>query len=50
MPLIDILISYQLPFPKDTLDETVIPNALRTDEREWVLQAENVWLRPLCLK
>ena len=49
MPLDDILIPYQLPFPKDAHDETVIPNALGTGEREWVLQAAIVWLRPLCL-
>lgn len=40
---------YQLPFPKDALSEIVIPDAVTTDERLWVPQAENVWFRPLCL-
>jgi quercetin dioxygenase-like cupin family protein len=45
----DTRMPYQLPFPKDALDEIVIPNAIPTDERLWVPQAENVWFRPLCL-
>lgn len=40
---------YQLPFPKDALEEIVIPGAIATDERLWVPQAENVSFRPLCL-
>lgn len=40
---------YQLPFPKDALEEIVVPNAVPEDERIWVPQAENVWFRPLCL-
>lgn len=40
---------YQLPFPKDALDEIVIPNAAAADDKLWVPQAENVWFRPLCL-
>lgn len=40
---------YQLPFPKDALEEIVIPSAVPTDERIWVPQAPNVWFRPLCL-
>ena len=40
---------YQLPFPEHALEEIVIPNAIPEDERLWVLQAENVWFRPLCL-
>ncbi|WP_299949463.1 2,4'-dihydroxyacetophenone dioxygenase family protein [uncultured Ruegeria sp.] len=40
---------YQLPFPSDALDEIVIPQAIATDERIWVPQAENVSFRPLCL-
>lgn len=40
---------YQLPFPKDALEEIVIPNSIPTDERLWVPQAENVWFRPFCL-
>ncbi len=37
---------YQLPFPKDALEEIVVPNAVPEDERIWVPQAENVWFRP----
>lgn len=40
---------YQLPFPKDAMEEIVVPNAVPEDERVWVPQAENVWFRPLCL-
>ena len=40
---------YQLPFPKDALEEIVVPKAVPEDERIWVPQAENVWFRPLCL-
>lgn len=40
---------YQMPFPKDALEEIVVPNAVPEDERIWVPQAENVWFRPLCL-
>ena len=40
---------YQLPFPKDALEEIVVPSAVPEDERIWVPQAENVWFRPLCL-
>ena len=40
---------YQLPFPKDALQEIVIPDGMPQDDRVWVPQAENVWFRPLCL-
>jgi quercetin dioxygenase-like cupin family protein len=40
---------YQLPFPVEALPEIVIPDAIPADDRVWVLQAENVWFRPLCL-
>jgi quercetin dioxygenase-like cupin family protein len=40
---------YQLPFPPDAQEEIVIPDAIATDERVWVPQAENVSFRPLCL-
>ena len=40
---------YQLPFPREAQKEIVIPNAASEDERLWVPQAENVWIRPLCL-
>jgi 2,4'-dihydroxyacetophenone dioxygenase len=40
---------YQLPFPRGTASEIVIPAALPNDERVWVPQMENVWFRPLCL-
>lgn len=45
----DALTPYQLPFPKDALEEIVIPKAIPEDERVWVPQAENVAFRPLCL-
>ena len=40
---------YQLPFPKEALEEIVVPDAVPEDERVWVPQGENVWFRPLCL-
>ncbi|MEM9394564.1 MAG: 2,4'-dihydroxyacetophenone dioxygenase family protein [Pseudomonadota bacterium] len=40
---------YQLPFPQDAQEEIVIPEAVTSDERIWVPQAENVSFRPLCL-
>ena len=40
---------YQLPFPKDALEEIVVPNAIPEDERIWVPQTETVSFRPLCL-
>ena len=40
---------YQLPFPQEAADEIVIPDAIASDERIWVPQAENVSFRPLCL-
>jgi quercetin dioxygenase-like cupin family protein len=45
----DPRIPYQLPNPPDALAEIVIPQAIPSDERLWVPQAENVWFRPLCL-
>lgn len=45
----DAMTPYQLPFPKEALDEIVIPNAAECDERLWVPQAPNVSFRPLCL-
>jgi len=45
----DKRVPYQLPFPKDAQTEIVIPEAIATDERVWVPQAENVSFRPLCL-
>jgi 2,4'-dihydroxyacetophenone dioxygenase len=42
-------IPYRHPQPKESFPELVIPNAVPTDERLWVPQAENVWFRPLCL-
>ena len=45
----DAMMPYQLPFPKDALEEIVVPNAIPEDERLWVPQAENVSFRPLCL-
>ncbi len=40
---------YQQPQPAEMLPDLVVPNAIPTDERIWVPQAENVWFRPLCL-
>ena len=45
----DPMTPYQLPFPKDALEEIVVPNAIPDDERIWVPQAPNVWFHPLCL-
>ncbi len=42
-------VAYRHPQPKESPPEIVIPNAIPTDERLWVPQAENVWFRPLCL-
>ena len=46
---VDPLTPYQLPFPKEALDEIVIPDAMPKDDRLCVPQAENAWFRPLCL-
>lgn len=40
---------YQLPFPKDALEEIVIPHAIPEDERVWVPQTDCVSFRPLYL-
>jgi len=40
---------YQLPMPRETLADIVIPDAIPADERIWVPQGDNVWFRPLCL-
>ena len=40
---------YRHPQPEYSPPEIVIPDAMPTDERLWVPQAENVWFRPLCL-
>src|SRR3546814_10071654 len=45
----DPMTPYQYANPPDALPEIVIPNAIPSDERLWVPQAENVWFRPLCL-
>ena len=45
----DELTPYQLDFPKEALPEIFVKDALTTDERMWVPQADNVWFRPLCL-
>lgn len=42
-------VPYQLPFPPNAAQEIVVPQAIPTDERVWVPQAENVSFRPLCL-
>lgn len=53
MPLeaedVDPMTPYQLPFPKDALEEIVVPHAVPEDERIWVPQSESVSFRPLCL-
>lgn len=43
------LTPYQLPNPKESLPDIVIPDAVPIDERVWVPQADQVWFRPLCL-
>ena len=45
----DELTPYQLDFPKEALPEIFVKDALTTDERMWVPQADNVWFRPLFL-
>ena len=40
---------YQLPMPAEAQAEIVVKDAVPSDERIWVPQAENVWFRPLCL-
>ncbi len=40
---------YKHAQPKESPPEVVIPDAIPTDERIWVPQAENVWFRPLLL-
>lgn len=42
-------VAYRHPQPKEAFPEIVIPDAIPTDERLWVPQADNVWFRPLCL-
>ena len=48
VPADDERIPYQCPFPADAASDIVIPDALTSDERLWVLQEPNVWIRPLC--
>ena len=40
---VDELTPYQLDFPKEALPEIFVKDALTTDERMWVPQADNVW-------
>lgn len=40
---------YQLAMPPDAGRDIVVPDAVPSDERIWVPQADNVWFRPLCL-
>lgn len=40
---------YRHPQPPEALPEIVLPFAVPIDEREWVPQGDQVWLRPLCL-
>ncbi|MBC8038194.1 MAG: cupin domain-containing protein, partial [Rhizobiales bacterium] len=42
-------IPYRHPQPKEAFPELVVPDAIPQDERLWVPQQENVWVRPLCL-
>ena len=42
-------VPYQLPMPAEAQSDIVINDAVPTDERVWVPQAENVSFRPLCL-
>ena len=45
---VDPLTHHQLPFPKEALNEIIIPDAMLKDDLR-VPQAENVWFRPVCL-
>ncbi len=38
---------FATPLPPFAVPDLLVPNALAEDEREWVLQAPNVWFRPL---
>jgi len=40
---------YRHPQPKESPPELVISKAIPEDERLWVPQQPNVWMRPLCL-
>lgn len=40
---------YRHPQPKESPPELVIPDVIPADERLWVPQQSNVWMRPLCL-
>lgn len=40
---------YRFPQPVDSPPELVIPSVIPEDERLWVLQQPNVWMRPLLL-
>ena len=42
-------VPYQLPMPAHALPEIVVADAVTTDERLWVPQADGVFFRPLCL-
>ena len=42
-------IPYKYPQPADSPPELVIASVIPDDERMWVPQQENVWMRPLCL-
>jgi len=42
-------VAYRHPQPTCSPPEIVISDAIPSDDRIWVPQAENVWFRPLCL-
>ncbi len=45
----DSLVGFKTPIPRFAVKDLVVPEAIPSDEREWVPQAPNVWFRPLIL-
>ena len=43
------LVGFQTPIPRFAVKDLVVPDAMPSDEREWVPQGPNVWFRPLIL-
>ena len=45
----DSRVAYRKPQPAEMARDLLVSPVLPSDERVWVLQAPNVWFRPLCL-
>ena len=45
----DSRVAYRKPQPAEMAPDLLVWPVLPSDERIWVLQAPNVWFRPLCL-